>query len=128
MPSSKRIIFAAGFFAVVFASLSIALFLSLCWTAAADGQGAIAFFFYAPVLFLLIAVSFFLGRYSGRTIPLGRVAKRASIAFAFFYLFFYISPFVGLGSFSNKVISLVAESFKMATGKSPMEWDKNLYE
>jgi hypothetical protein len=126
MASNKRIIFAAGFFAVLFACLSIALFISLCWAAAVDAQGAIAFLVYAPVLFLLITVSFFLGRYSARTIPLGRIAKRASIALAFFYLFFYISPFVGLGSFSNKVIGLVGESFKMATGKSPMEWDKNL--
>lgn len=116
----------AGIFAFVFSCLSMGLFISLCWVAAADAQGAIAFFVYAPVLLVLSVVSFFLGRYAGATSSIGKVAKKASIALAFFYLVFYISPYVGLGSVTDEVIGIVAKSFKVITGKSPMEWDKNL--
>lgn len=115
----------SGIFAVVFACVSIGLFTSLCWVAAADAQGAIAFFIYAPVLFLLVGFSFFLGKYAG-ALSIGKAAKRAALVLGCFYLVFYASPFVGLGFFTDGVIGGVAKSFKAITGKSPMEWDKKL--
>lgn len=112
-------------FSIVLALLALGLFIALCWVAAADAQGAIAFFVYAPVLLILLVISFLLGRYAGATNPIGMVAKRASIVSAIFYLVFYVSPFIGLGSFTDGVIRTVAKSSKMMTGKTPMEWNKN---
>jgi hypothetical protein len=81
-------IFAVGIF------LLLSLFILLCWTAAADAQGAVGIFVYAPVLLLLIGLNF------------------------------YISRFIGLTSFSQKVIGLVSDGFELITRKTPMQWDK----
>ena len=103
----------------------IGLFILLCWTAAADAQGAIGFFIYAPVL-LLIGLNFYLGRRVSAEMHFGIILKKISQMLAVFIIFFYISGFVGLTSFSNKVIEVVSDTFKMITGKSPMQWDKGL--
>ncbi|UYL09203.1 hypothetical protein B9G69_001255 [Bdellovibrio sp. SKB1291214] len=104
--------------------ISIGLFLWLCWTAAASEQGAIALVFYAPVLFALTATAFFLGRYSVKSTSLGKIPKMTASILVLFYLTFYVSPFIGLGTFPNSIINGVASSFKFLTGKSPMEWSK----
>ncbi|MCM2278732.1 MAG: hypothetical protein NDJ89_11715 [Oligoflexia bacterium] len=93
------------------------LFLSLCWTAAADAQGAIAFIFYAPVLAILLTAAFLIGR---------RTARFVSLVLVLFIAFFYAAPLIGWSAFSDGVIGLVADSFEAVTGKSPMQWDKKL--
>lgn len=80
-------IFAVGIF------LLLSLFILLCWTAAADAQGAVGIFIYAPVLLFLIGLNF------------------------------YISRFIGLTSFSQKVIGLVSDGFELITRKTPIQWD-----
>lgn len=122
MSSNKKTI-VAGALGFVLAFLSLALFISLCWTAAADAQGAIAFFVFAPVLIVLLVGSYLLSRFAGNAI--GRITKKVSMVLAVFYIAFYIAPFVGLGKFTDSVIGGVAKSFKAMTGKTPMEWDKN---
>lgn len=123
MSTDRKSIF-VGSISIFLACVSIGLFTSLCWAAAADAQGAIAFFIYAPVLVVLVGLAFFLGKKAGAT-SVGKAAKRTSLVLAFFYFVFYVSPFVGLNSFTDGVIGGVAKSFKAMTGKSPMEWDKN---
>lgn len=105
---------------------TIGLFISLCWTAAADAQGAIAFFIYSPVLILLMIFNFYLGRRVSAEMRFGLVLKRLSQILAIFILFFYASGFLGMTWFSNKVIPLVSDGFEMVTGKTPMQWDKGL--
>jgi hypothetical protein len=119
--NNKYIIAAVG--SIICVCLSIGLFLALCWVAAADAQGAIAFFLYAPLLAALVVGSFFLGRFASPT-SLGRVSKKIALVFAAYYLSFYIAPFVGLGFYTDKIIGNVGKSFKAMTGKSPMEWNQ----
>lgn len=116
----------AAVFAIDLALLSIGVFVWLCWTAAASEQGAIGFIFYAPLLFAFTIAGFFLAKYASATVGFAKAVKTACLVLTFYYLTFYASPFIGLGSFPNGVIGGVAKSFKALTGKSPMEWDKGL--
>lgn len=102
------------------------LFILLCWTAAADAQGAIGFFVYAPVLLLLMGLNFYLGKRVSAEMHFGLVLKKISQILALFILFFYISGFIGPKSFSHKVIGAVSDGFELVTGKTPMQWDKGL--
>lgn len=106
--------------------ITISLFVLLCWTAAADAQGAVAFFIYVLVFLILIGLNFYLGKRVSAETHFGLVLKRISQILAVFILIFYISGFVGLTSFSQKVIELVAQSFELITGKTPLQWDKGL--
>lgn len=104
----------------------LVLFISLCWTAAADAQGAIAFFVYSPVLLFLIGLNLYLGKRVPAGMCFGLALKRISQMLPLFILFFYVSGFVGLSSFSKKVIELVSDGFELATGKTPLQWYKGL--
>lgn len=115
----------AGWSSLACVSLAIVLFLSLCWAAAADAQGAIAFFLFAPILILLLFGGFYLGRIAAKDNRAGVHGIRLSFIVSIFIIVFYLSPFVGLNSFSNAIIGAVAQSFEWVTGKSPMQWERS---
>ena len=117
----------ASILSVILAVSTFGLFIFLCWTAAAGEQGAIAFVFGAPVLVILIGTSFLLGLYAAKDPSIGKASKNISIIVSAFLIFFYISPTVGLHVWTNGIISLVSKSFKMVTGKTPMQWNDERY-
>ena len=104
--------------------VTISFFILLCWTAAADAQGAIGFFVYAPVLLVLMFLNFYLGKRVSAETSFELFLKKISQILAGFILIFYISGFLGITSFSHKVIEFVAQCFELVTGKTPMQWDK----
>lgn len=102
------------------------LFFLLCWTAAADAQGAIAFVVYAPVLMVLLFGGYQLGKLAAKEKRVGNFGLRLSQILSILILVFYLSPFIGMGKFSSNVIQFVAQTFEKMTGKSPMQWDRGL--
>jgi hypothetical protein len=95
----------------------------MCWTAAADAQGAIVLFLYSPLLVVLLVGAFFLGRRGAHYTPSAKIAKWTSLTLIGLFLVFYLSPFVGARFVSDRTIGLVGNVFKAFTGKTPYEWD-----
>lgn len=125
MTLSKKAI-AAGIGSILIELFVIALFYLMCWTAAADAQGAIALFLFAPVVFAFSIGSFILGKYAAKTWRLGHFTKIVAIVLLAFLTTFYASSIAGYSGFSDAVIDFTSGTFKTFTGKTPMEWDKKL--
>ena len=97
------------------ALMALAILLWLCWIAAADAQGAIALFLFAPGVLGLSAISYWLSR--------GSTIRRVTSPFTGLVLLFYATLLIpSKYSPAQFLLVTVAATFERATGFTPYAW------